>query len=90
MEKMNETNAVYTYEYIGTRIQIAESDHEGYKNIEGKVVDETKNTFVVRDGEEKIIPKKGNTFKVKMNDRWKTLDGSKLTYRPENRIKKLG
>ncbi len=90
MGNMNDTNAVHTYEYIGARIQVKEADHEGYKDIEGKVVDETKNTFVILDGEEKTIPKKGNTFKVKTNDRWKTLEGSKLTYRPEDRIKRLG
>ena len=86
----NDTGQVYTYEYIGSWIRVTASSHRGYEDIQGDVVDETKNTFVIRDGEEKIVPKKGTMFEVEINGDRDALDGSKLTFRPEDRIKRLG
>ncbi len=82
---------VYTFEFIGSNIEVMDSTHEGYDEVEGKVHDETKNTFVVNDDEtEKTIPKEGTRFKLTIKGRENILDGNRLTYRPENRIKKLG
>ncbi|MBS3817186.1 MAG: ribonuclease P protein subunit [Candidatus Thermoplasmatota archaeon] len=90
MTKKNDQNSLHAFEFIGAQIQVAESDHEGYEDVEGKVVDETKNTLVIGNDEDKVVPKEGNVFEVKIKDDWETLHGSKLTYRPEERIKKLG
>ncbi|MFW6375826.1 MAG: ribonuclease P component 1 family protein [Thermoplasmatota archaeon] len=78
----------YTREYIGKQVEIIDSNQESMRGITGKIVDETMNTFVLDDG--KILPKRENTFKVKDNEDEMNLKGVKLTYRPEDRIKKLG
>ncbi len=80
----------YTYEFIGNEIEVVDCCCEEYEGIEGQVVDETKNMFVISDGKERKIPKKCNRFEVDFNGKSKVLDGKKLTYRPEDRIKKLG
>ncbi len=90
MTAKEDNDQAYAYEYIGSEIEVVHSDHEAYMEITGKVIDETKNTFVIRDEEDKMIPKEGNRFEIRLNDRWITLDGSSIAYRPEDRIKKLG
>ncbi len=90
MVQKSDLDPIYTSEFIGSKIEVTDSEHEGYIGLKGKVVDETKETFVMKNHEERTVPKEGNKFKIEMNRSWKTLDGSKLTYRPENRIKKLG
>lgn len=78
----------YTGEYIGKQLEVIDSNQEMMEGITGMIVDETMNTFELEDG--KILPKRENTFKVKNNEREMILNGVKLTYRPEDRIKKLG
>jgi len=78
----------YTKEYIGKKVEVTESNQRSVEGITGKIVDETKNTFKLSDG--KILPKQGNMFKIKINENEMILNGVKLTYRPEDRIKKLG
>ncbi len=87
-----EKDSVYTMEYIGKHLEVIDSNHSGYMAIEGKVVDETKNTFVVdtNSGEEKTIPKEKNEFKVEFEGKEAVIDGNELSYRPEDRIKRLG
>ena len=82
---------VYTFEFIGSDLEVLESNHEGYREVEGQVVDETKKMFTIDTGDdEKRVPKKGNRFKLTIEGRENILKGTKLTTRPENRIKKLG
>lgn len=82
---------VYTFEFIGADLEVIDSTDVGSVGLEGRVIDETKNTFVIEDaGTEKMIPKDGTRFKLTISGRENVLDGNKLTYRPENRIKKLG
>ncbi len=77
-----------TKEYIGKKVEVTDSNQRSFEGITGKIVDETKNTFKLSDG--KILPKQGNMFKIKINKNEMILNGVKLTYRPEDRIKKLG
>ena len=35
-------------EFIGKQIEIIESDNKEQKNIKGKIIDETKNTFKIK------------------------------------------
>ncbi len=88
---MSSGDIVYTFEFIGSDLEVIESTHQSYEDIQGKVIDETKNMFVISDeGEEKMIPKKGNRFKLTINGCNNVLDGNMLKHRSENRIKKLG
>ncbi len=88
---MSTSDVVYTFEFTGSELEVIESSHKDYEDVKGKVIDETKNMFVVEgEGKKKMLPKKGNQLKLTIKGRHNELDGNKLTYRPENRIKKLG
>ena len=79
------------HELIGLNAKVAESSSLPHKGIAGLVVDETKNTLVIRVGnEEKIVPKKGRVFLFTLPGKEKVrLDGDKIAYRPYDRPKKL-
>ena len=79
------------HELIGLKAKVAESSSLPHKGIRGLVVDETKNTFVIRVGiEEKIVPKKGCVFLFTLPSKEKVrLDGDKIAFRPYDRPKKL-
>ncbi|MFW5946073.1 MAG: ribonuclease P component 1 family protein [Candidatus Natronoplasma sp.] len=88
---MSSEDIVYTFEFTGSELEVIESAHYGFEEMQGRVVDETKNMFVIADkGKKWMIPKKGNQFKLTISGRQNVLDGNKLTHRPEDRIKKLG
>jgi ribonuclease P protein subunit POP4 len=74
----------YKQEFIGKNMEIIESSNKEQKNIKGKIIDETKNTFKIKT-EKKIITilKKDKTFKI---DNQK-IDGNKITKKSEERIK---
>ncbi len=81
----------YTYEFIGSELEVVGSTCEEYEGLKGKVVNETRNTMVIKEaGDEKTIPKDSTRFEVDFDGRVEVLDGKKLTCRPEDRIKKLG
>ncbi|MEF8833137.1 MAG: ribonuclease P protein subunit, partial [Candidatus Thermoplasmatota archaeon] len=80
---MSSRDIVYTFEFMGSELEVIESPHQSYKKMQGRVIDETKNMFVIEDEEEKKkIPKKGNRFKLTINGRHNVFDGNKLTHRP--------
>lgn len=76
-------------ELIGRYVTIKECTDPGWVNKSGLIIDETKNTFLIEiDNEEKRIAKNTATFEFEHSGKKTTLDGSKLVYRPEDRIKK--
>ncbi len=82
---------IFRHEFIGLQVEVADSSHEGFKEIKGKIVDETKNTIKIEDdeGNEKIIPKKVVTLHFNLPDGSKIeIDGKIIVARPEDRIKK--
>lgn len=86
---MNNQNFLWK-EFIGLDVEIIDAKNSSYKNIKGKVVDETKNTIVIfHNGKEKKIPKKAVKFRFKYNNRTIDVNGNKIAYRAENRIKKI-
>jgi RNase P/RNase MRP subunit p29 len=73
-------------EYIGQSLEIIKSDNDSLKNKKGKIIDETKNLFIIEEGSSKKIIKilkKGNIFLINK----KKIDGNKIIKRPEDRIK---
>ena len=75
------------HELIGLEAEIIESNDPSLKGLKGVVVDETKNMMVIDvGGEEKRIIKK--VVKLRFDD-YGIVDGSKIAYRPEDRIKKV-
>ena len=52
---MKITPDIIRYEFIGSVGKVAQSLHEGYVGVGGKVIGETKNTFTfVRQGKRRI------------------------------------
>ncbi|MDP3065597.1 MAG: ribonuclease P protein component 1 [Methanobacteriaceae archaeon] len=82
---------IMRHELVGLIVQVAESSHQGFTGLEGKVVNETKNTLTLedREGREKIIPKETATFHFKLPDGSTVeIEGKIIVSRPEDRIKK--
>ncbi|HUY01333.1 MAG TPA: ribonuclease P protein component 1 [Candidatus Deferrimicrobium sp.] len=75
---------------IGLEVKIVQSSNQNYHNLNGKVVDETKNTLIIEIGDkEKRIPKKNSTFQFRLqNKKAVEVNGKLLLGRPEERIKK--
>ncbi len=77
-------------ELIGLHVKIKECKDPVWIGKSGLVIDETKNTFLIEiKNEKKMIAKKAATFEFDYGGKKITLDGSKIAYRPEDRIKKI-
>jgi ribonuclease P protein subunit POP4 len=72
-------------EFIGVKIKIISASNKSLEGIEGRVVDETKNTFKIKNskGEEKIVLKSGTIFMINNQE----IKGDEILKRPEERIK---
>ena len=78
-------------ELIGLIMEVEESSNRDMEGLFGRIVDETRNTFVIEteQGEEKRIPKSGNMFIFVLEDGTRArIRGDKLLARPEDRIKR--
>jgi ribonuclease P protein subunit POP4 len=81
---------IHKHELIGLPTEIISSTHNGYVGMKGLIVDETMNTVVLEvDSSEKVIPKKGTKFRFSLPEEVE-VNGSKLIFRPQDRIKKAG
>jgi len=82
MDNMN-LKKVMTEEFIGKNAEIVSGSHCGHK---GTIMDETMHTFMFFNGEKFLrIPKEMNTFNINGN----IVDGNRIDFRPEDRIKKV-
>lgn len=78
-------------ELIGLIMEVEESSNRDMEGLFGRIVDETRNIFVIETGqeEEKRIPKAGNMFIFVLEDGTRArIRGDKLLARPEDRIKR--
>jgi len=74
-----------TREYLGLKVDIVESSDDSQRGISGVIYNETKNTFVIKTKSGlKKIAKKGKIF---MFNNEFYVNGDKINYRPEDRIK---
>ncbi len=87
---MNEKSLFVKGELIGRNVKISKSTDPSWIGREGRIIDETKNTFILEteDGLEKMIAKEIATFEFDVNGKKFFIDGLNLRYRPEDRIKK--
>lgn len=77
------------HEWIGKSVRVVKSTHPGYLNIEGKIVDESKNMLHIEHGNKVLrIPKKCISLEFNLNGKKVVVDCSTVTYRPEDRTKK--
>ncbi len=77
-------------ELIGLRVEIRTATHPTMNKLKGIVRDETKNTLKIEtDGKLRTVPKVGTIFDVEFSPgESATLDGSRLAFRPEDRVKR--
>lgn len=76
---------------MGLQIKIIHSSHGDLEGLSGRVVNETKKTLTIEDGEgnEKIIPKGSSTFHFTLPEGITVeIEGKIIISRPEDRIKK--
>ena len=77
-------------EFIGLHVKIKECKDPNWEGKTGVIIDETKNTFLIEiKNQKKRIAKKVATFEFEIDGKKKMLDGSKIAFRPEDRIKKV-
>ncbi len=77
--EINDKNFL-SHEMIGLKLKVIESSDPSRKGITGKIINETKNTFILEDG--KILPKKECVFEfIDIG----IVDGKKILKRPEDR-----
>jgi ribonuclease P protein subunit POP4 len=78
-------------EFIGLNVNIDNCKDPSWIGKTGMVIDETKNTFTLKiNGKNKKIGKNISIFKFEYQGNNIILNGSKITYKPEDRIKKTG
>jgi ribonuclease P protein subunit POP4 len=72
-------------EFIGSELRVIDARNKSLVGLAGKIIDETKKSFVIRAGtEEKTILKAGASFMINNQ----SLRGDDLAQRPEDRVKK--
>jgi len=75
-------------ELIGTTIKVVKSSNKDLIGVEGKVVDETKNTLTIeKKNKEKKLIKDQIVFEMKYKNQRFQIDGKILVARPEDRLK---
>lgn len=82
---------VHKHELIGMYVKVIESRDTNHTDLNGQIVNETKNTFSIETSEgEKILQKDGLVMRTKLHDSFVLIHGSKIKFRPEDRIKRVG
>ncbi|UCD96601.1 MAG: ribonuclease P protein subunit [Candidatus Bathyarchaeota archaeon] len=87
---MKVTPEIRRFVFHDLNAKIAYSSNPSQIGIEGRIVDETRNTFVIsKDDKKRVIAKNHATFHFKFPDLTIVeLDGAILLGRPEDRVKK--
>jgi ribonuclease P protein subunit POP4 len=77
-------------ELIGLNARVAKSTNRDSVGILGKVIDETRNTLVIRqNNSDKIVPKETTIFQFTLsNGSIVEVEGNAIMGRPEDRVKK--
>ena len=74
-------------ELIGLHVTVVEATNPALVGIKGQVIDETKNTLVVKNSKRSTLVKDQVVIETEYNNKKLRVDGKKLTRRPEDRIK---
>jgi ribonuclease P protein subunit POP4 len=87
---MKVTPDIIRQEFVGTEIKICKRPQSGHAGISGKIIDETRNTFVIlHKGKKKTIVKDLAIFQFRFSDGTLVeIDGKLVVGRPEDRLKK--
>jgi ribonuclease P protein subunit POP4 len=86
---MQRPGNVVHHELIGLHITIIKSKNRSLKNINGTIIDESRNMLTIMTDEgEKKVAKKGSHFLLSLPNEKVEIDGELLEGAPEKRIKK--
>lgn len=87
---MKASTTIVQDEFIGLRAKIMNSSNPSYAGITGPIIDETRNTMVIRHkGEAKVILKAATVFQFTLPDGSVIeIQGEAILGRPEDRVKK--
>lgn len=87
---MRVTPAILQHEFIGLDAEVVRSTHPDYVGITGKVIDETRNTLVIRQkNKDKVVVKNTAVFHFTLPDGTIVeIEGNAIVGRPEDRLKK--
>ena len=79
---MQENIDILRGEFIGKQVSIPG------RKVEGKIIDETKNSFLVKTkNARKRVLKANSLFQVEINGNFAVVDGNAISMKPEDRIK---
>ena len=77
-------------ELIGLKVKILQCTDPTWNGCNGLIIDETKNTFHIKTEQGiKTIAKKTAIFEFVVDNEKIGINGEKITFRPEDRIKKV-
>jgi ribonuclease P protein subunit POP4 len=78
----------HSAEFIGAKIKIIRASNKNLEGMEGSVVDETKNTFKIKNtkNKERTVLKSSAVFMINNQE----IKGDEILRRPEERIKLKG
>jgi ribonuclease P protein subunit POP4 len=87
---MKVTPSIVQHEFIGLEAKVVKSSNPTVVGISGRVVDETRNTFIIlHDDNRKVVAKDKSVFDFVMPDRTVVeIDGKVLIGRSEDRIRR--
>jgi RNase P/RNase MRP subunit p29 len=84
---MRDARNLGKHELIGLNVRVLKA---GAVELEGRVTDETMNTFEITDrSKSRTVPKTGRNFVFDLDGKDVTLEGDRIRYRPEDRTKKV-
>jgi ribonuclease P protein subunit POP4 len=77
-------------ELIGLNAKVTKSTNRDSMGISGRVIDETRNTLVIRqNNNDKVVPKETTIFQFTLSDGSVVeIEGNAIIGRPEDRVKK--
>lgn len=79
---------IVRHELVGLNAEIIDAKNPSLIGIKGEIIDETKNTIIIKHNGIKKIIKDQVKMKLKFNNQAIILEGKELVGRPEERIKK--
>lgn len=75
------------HEFIGLTVEITKSLNKDLVGLAGKVLDETKNSFVIEKGKKRKHILKNQIIELMIVEKNEKIDARHLMKRPEERIK---
>jgi ribonuclease P protein subunit POP4 len=80
---------ILRHEINGLEVQVSGDSNDYCININGEVIEETRNTIIIfHKGKSKIVAKKNASFVFNLGESLVEVEGKALIGRPEDRIKK--